>query len=149
MAPLVVLGCRVLPSAEGLRGALGRRVAEAAARWTPDRLVVTSGGRAWDGVAEATAMANELVRLGVDRADVVRELSSFNTWENALFTAKLLRARGIAEVALVTSEGHMPRAAFTFRRAGLQVVDTHPVAGGRRSLVGEAWERAKRVAWGG
>jgi uncharacterized SAM-binding protein YcdF (DUF218 family) len=47
---------------------------------------------------------------------------SINTRENALFTHKILAARSIDHVILVTSAIHMPRAAATFRKVGFDVV---------------------------
>lgn len=143
-APIVVLGCRPIVSEGRLVGALGRRVAAAASLWTNGRLVVASGGRAWDGVVEATAMAGELARLGVDPSVVVRELSSFSTRENALFTARWLRARGMGEITLVTSEDHLPRATRRFEDAGLRVVDALGAASRGPRVGRPLWPRVTR-----
>jgi uncharacterized SAM-binding protein YcdF (DUF218 family) len=44
---------------------------------------------------------------------------SRTTWENAAYSAPMLRADGIGKVLLVTSAWHMPRAMEAFRRAGV------------------------------
>lgn len=49
-----------------------------------------------------------------------RERRSLNTLENAIFTAEILRAAGITRVVIVTDALHMPRALWSFRRAGLR-----------------------------
>jgi uncharacterized SAM-binding protein YcdF (DUF218 family) len=47
---------------------------------------------------------------------------SANTYENAVYSARELRRRGIGSVILVTHAWHMRRAAGSFRAAGLDVV---------------------------
>jgi uncharacterized SAM-binding protein YcdF (DUF218 family) len=44
---------------------------------------------------------------------------SATTWENAAFSAVLLRADGIGAVQVVTHGWHMRRSLLAFRRAGL------------------------------
>jgi cyclophilin family peptidyl-prolyl cis-trans isomerase/uncharacterized SAM-binding protein YcdF (DUF218 family) len=126
---VVVLGCRIASDAgASLGGAAGRRAraAAAAARARGAAVVVAAGGRAWacPGGArrvEADALAEELVRAGVDRGAVVRERRSRNTRENARFAARMLADRGVTRAVLVTCAWHMPRAAALFRAEGLEV----------------------------
>ena len=47
---------------------------------------------------------------------------SRDTWENAAFSAPLLRAAGITRVFLVTHDWHMRRALVAFRHAGIDAV---------------------------
>lgn len=47
------------------------------------------------------------------------EDSSVDTWENAQFTAQILKARGIHSVYVVTQGWHMRRAMLAFHHAGL------------------------------
>jgi len=47
---------------------------------------------------------------------------SRDTWENAAFSAPLLRAAGISRVFLVTHDWHMRRALVAFRHAGIEAV---------------------------
>jgi len=49
------------------------------------------------------------------------EPASSDTHENAVYSARLLRAQGIDRVILVTSSAHMVRAAAEFTAAGLEV----------------------------
>ena len=49
------------------------------------------------------------------------EPKSRTTWENARFSAGILRAQGITSIYLVTHSWHMRRAVLAFRRAGLTV----------------------------
>ncbi|VXB29675.1 conserved hypothetical protein [Pseudomonas sp. 8AS] len=84
--------------------------------------VLISGGLHYgEPPSEAGLMAEVLQRdFGV--ATRWREERSRTTWENAQYTAELLREQGIRRVALVTQAAHMPRSRWCFERAGLQVV---------------------------
>ncbi len=83
--------------------------------------ILVSGGRIGTGLpSEAELMAKTLRdELGVP----VRwlETDSFNTYENAVNSAIILRKHGIENIALVTHGFHMPRALNIFRSTGLRV----------------------------
>jgi uncharacterized SAM-binding protein YcdF (DUF218 family) len=88
-------------------------------------LLVVSGGRQpWDEGQgpEAVAMLEFLTDLGVPEDRILLEGRSRNTYDNARETGELLAERGIERLILVTSAMHMPRAAATFRAAGMNVV---------------------------
>jgi uncharacterized SAM-binding protein YcdF (DUF218 family) len=51
-----------------------------------------------------------------------QEEASRTTWENAQFSARMLKADGIQRVVIVTQAWHMPRAVWSFEHAGLTVV---------------------------
>jgi uncharacterized SAM-binding protein YcdF (DUF218 family) len=120
---IVLLGCRI--EAGGRPGAAAQRRADAAARAWHDgvaKLVVASGGRRWREISEAEALAEALVGAGVAPDAIVRELCSLSTRENALYSARILRARGARRVAVVTCDWHLPRALVCFRAAGLDAI---------------------------
>jgi uncharacterized SAM-binding protein YcdF (DUF218 family) len=76
---------------------------------------------------EAAAMSATLSRsLGVDARWI--ENQSGDTFENARFSARLLRADGIHRIIVVTSASHEWRAAHEFMAAGFDVVPA-PVGG--------------------
>ena len=86
--------------------------------------VIASGGAVWPtsgrpGAAES--MRELLEALGVPNAAVVLENDSRTTRENAVHTARVATERGIADILLVTSPWHMPRAVAAFRAVGLRV----------------------------
>jgi uncharacterized SAM-binding protein YcdF (DUF218 family) len=120
---IVLLGCRIGPGGRPSEAAL-RRAAAAARAWHEQiaPLVVVSGGRRWAGVSEAEALGRELVRLGVEAEAIVPELCSLSTQENARYTARIVRARGLSRVAVVTCDWHLPRALVCFHGAGIDAL---------------------------
>jgi uncharacterized SAM-binding protein YcdF (DUF218 family) len=84
--------------------------------------VVVSGGPGPENVIIARAMRSELELEGVPSAAIITEERSTSTYENGLFSAVLLRARGIRKILLVTEAYHMLRAEKVFRKLGLEVV---------------------------
>jgi len=82
--------------------------------------VLASGGGPEDRLPEAYWMAEVLEEYGV--AQVMREAEARDTWENAVKSARLLEANGIGRVALVTHAFHMPRAQWSFEKAGIDFV---------------------------
>ena len=83
-----------------------------------------SGGTGWAGqseqMSEAQVAALALTYIGGPRLRW-QENQSRDTRENALFTAKLLKADGVTHIALVTHAWHMPRSIKQFEAAGLVV----------------------------
>jgi uncharacterized SAM-binding protein YcdF (DUF218 family) len=59
---------------------------------------------------------------GISAERLVLEPGSRNTFENAVFTRRILGARPGERWLLVTSSAHMPRAIGSFRKAGLDVM---------------------------
>ena len=85
-------------------------------------LVIVSGAALDGGQSEAAMMAAALERDGVPAAAIVTENQSETTRENAVYTARLLRTRGIDRFLLVTSALHMPRSMASFQNQGLNPV---------------------------
>jgi uncharacterized SAM-binding protein YcdF (DUF218 family) len=84
--------------------------------------VLTSGGLHYDTPpTEARLMADSLQD---DFGVPVRwqEGRSRTTWENAQFSAEVLLPQGIKRVVIVTQAWHMPRAVWSFKKAGFEVV---------------------------
>jgi uncharacterized SAM-binding protein YcdF (DUF218 family) len=76
--------------------------------------LLLSGGDPATNRAMAAMLANE---LGAPPRWV--EDASPTTWENAFYSAQILRGAGIGTVYVVTDGWHMRRALLAFRRAGL------------------------------
>jgi uncharacterized SAM-binding protein YcdF (DUF218 family) len=137
---VVVLGCRVPSTAHGQ---LHRR-AEVAARAYHElrpRCVVASGGRPWNGVAEASALRDYLLVEGVPDSAIVRELLSLTTLENAIYSSEILRAASLSRPLVVTSDWHVERALACFTACGM-----HPTARAAETPFHGTFATAKRRA---
>jgi uncharacterized SAM-binding protein YcdF (DUF218 family) len=102
-------------------------------------LLVTGGNGTPDGALQAKGLGMAQA-LREDFRTPVRwvETESADTRENALFSARILRAEGVTRILLVTHAMHMPRAVAAFERAGLQVVPapTAFYSRGHQSMLG-------------
>lgn len=88
-------------------------------------LIIATDGNSPLGAAQspAAATADLLVEWGIPRDAIAVEEESRNTYGNAVFTKKLLDARGISgPVLLVTSALHMERSVRLFESAGVEVI---------------------------
>ena len=83
--------------------------------------IVASGGMEHD-IVMADVMRQNLESEGIPGDMIWTEGASRSTYENALFTARLLRAKNIHRIVLVTEAYHMPRSAQCFRKQGLEVI---------------------------
>ena len=90
------------------------------ARETAKPVLVTGGAPA-GGVAEGRLMQAVLEREFGIPVRWVEDRSS-NTRENALYSARLLKAAGVERIFLVTHAWHLKRAIPEFQRAGLMVI---------------------------
>ncbi len=87
-----------------------------------DLPVLVSGGVLKSGTPP---IATTMARIMADEFRIAPrwvEGKSLDTWQNAQFSAEMLRADGITTVYLVTTSWHMPRSRLAFERAGLAVV---------------------------
>jgi len=79
-------------------------------------LIIVSGAALDGTVSEAQIMANNLRQQGVPTDAIIQEAESLTTYENALYTARILKEKGLDRVLVVTSALHMPRAMGVFRK---------------------------------
>ncbi|HEY1431203.1 MAG TPA: YdcF family protein [Stellaceae bacterium] len=113
---IVVLGCRG-------SGALKRRLQIGIRLFVNGAapLLVLSGGGSGP-LPEAERMRRAAIAYGVPQSALLIDSVSGNTFENARETAKLLKARGLGSVLLVSDRAHLMRAAVLFGLHGLRVV---------------------------
>ncbi len=111
------------------------------ARRYPEARIVFTGGEAAVmpiGSTEAEAARRLFAEIGFDPGRVSFEDASRNTWENAIYSKRLVSPKEGETWLLVTSAAHLPRAVGCFRRAGFPVtgvpVDYKTLATRSRSL---------------
>ena len=124
---------------EGLSQATALRTLEGARLYhlLGDATVILSGGLPGEdpeATPEGVVMRQALADLGVPRERIVVEMSSEDTYDQAVLVGGLLRQQGIEEFVLVTSPWHMRRAQAVFEGQGLSPIPS--VALGQRQ--GEA-----------
>lgn len=103
------------------------------------KLLLSSGYITWMSERNAPAedMAEILKMLGVPEEVLWLETESRNTYENALYTRRILEEQGIDQVILVTSALHMPRSVALFEKQGFEVIPA-PVD---YNITQVSWER--------
>lgn len=99
-------------------GAVHRRIDTAAALYQKEKapLIIVSGGANEGDISEARGMEHNLRNLGVPAEAIIREDHSTTTRENAIYTQRIIQARDIDSVLVVTSALHMPRSMGVFER---------------------------------
>ncbi len=80
-------------------------------------ILVSGGTLDWDQRATSPAqdMATLLEWMGVPPEAILVQGESANTYEDALFSAGILKEKGVKKILLVTSAWHMPRSIKTVR----------------------------------
>lgn len=86
------------------------------------KILVTggSGSLLYDYPAEAEYLKNALVANAVPEKDIIVEPLSRNTYENAIFSKKIIDSIQLKPpFLLITSALHMPRSSAVFKKAGI------------------------------
>lgn len=128
---IIVLGgalrAEALPAHQPSLNEAGERIVVAAllARLHPEARVLFTGGSGKplaQAAKEADVAGPLLERLGVAHERLVLERDSRTTWENAVFSRRMVKPQPGGTWLLLTSAWHMPRAVGCFRRAGWSVL---------------------------
>lgn len=99
--------------------------------------VLISGGAPFSPEPESEATAAWLRELGMKSKDILTEVRSRDTEENASYSLKICGEKGFKKPLLLTSAYHMPRSVLLFKKAGAADLTPFPVAkraGGPRYL---------------
>lgn len=118
---ILVLGARVNYKT-GFNPCLKARVNHGVKLWENQYapLIIMSGGDdIEDGANEADAMFQMARQAGVPESAVLREREAHSTYENLLFTRKIMQSKGLKSLLIVTENYHMPRAALIADDLGL------------------------------
>lgn len=89
------------------------------------KILLSGGNITWLGNRPSTPaeeMQEILLFMGVPQDALVLQTESQNTYEDALYSAEILRSEGIERIVLVTSAAHMPRSAALFEKQGIEVI---------------------------
>jgi uncharacterized SAM-binding protein YcdF (DUF218 family) len=97
--------------------------ADLARRFPQAKLVFTGGSASlFDDDREADVARTVMAQIGIDPGRVEFERNARNTYENALFSQRLVDPQPGEVWVMVTSAYHMPRAVGIFRQVGWTVV---------------------------
>ena len=79
-----------------------------------------SGNLFSDEIREGDLAKQLILELGVPEKDIILERESHNTYENAIFSKKLIEENKLKTLILVTSASHFRRAGATFKYQKLE-----------------------------
>jgi uncharacterized SAM-binding protein YcdF (DUF218 family) len=85
-------------------------------------VIMLTGGGGEGTRSEAQQMKDVLEVMGVSERDMLLENVSRTTYDNAVFSAQILKSRDIHRVLLVTSAYHMRRSQALFEAQGIEVI---------------------------
>lgn len=85
-------------------------------------LIVSGGDALHTGLSEAVVYQNALIAIGVNQSDIILEPNSMNTYQNAEFTSRIIKARHFDHVFLITSGMHVKRALLFFSQFGISAI---------------------------
>jgi len=97
--------------------------------------IIVSGGGIDPELPPESKLASQVLKEEFGCKVLATEDKSKNTWENALFTSRVLNTNEINKVALVTHAWHMPRALSAFKQNRVDVIAAPTIfSKGRKSL---------------
>lgn len=118
---LIVLGCRVRGYTPSLMLSARVRFAGEYLLTHPECKAILSGGQGADEmISEALCMKKLLIDMGVDEKRLFLEDKSKSTYENILFSKKIIRQNHLGSaVTIVTSDFHQLRSQYIAGKLGI------------------------------
>jgi uncharacterized SAM-binding protein YcdF (DUF218 family) len=118
---IIVLGARVMPDG-GLSTTLYYRVNAALDAYNAGlgEYIIACGARGDDEPAsEADTIAAYLIGRGVPPDVIIKDLNSYNTYENLINAKALMEERGLSTAIITTSNYHVQRALWLCESLGI------------------------------
>lgn len=84
-----------------------------------DKIIMSGGDDSEDGKNEASTMQDIAQKFQIPKNDILLENKSKSTFENIVFSSKLMKERNIKTVVIVTEPFHSPRAGLVAKKAAL------------------------------
>lgn len=99
-----------------------KKVIELAYNWwkkIPKAFVITSTGDNQNlGVSNSRIMADYAYKLGIPREKIIEEDKSMNTFQNLLYSARIVKKRHFSDPTLVTLDLHLRRTLAIAKKLG-------------------------------
>lgn len=143
---IVVIGCKPYARDGSVSAELSARVGKGVELYQRDfgELILFSGGNPFSDIPEALIMKS-LARM-VPKGDILLEIHSRSTRENAILSKRILLRHGIRDIILVTSPYHVPRALENFRDVLGAGFNVHAVSSDfALPIHSRIWKRAVEV----
>jgi len=87
-------------------------------RFPQSKLIMSTGDNQGLGIANSKVMAAFAMSLGIPQANIIEEDQSLNTYENLLYSMKIIERGGMKQPTLVTIDLYTRRAVATARKLG-------------------------------
>ena len=118
---LIGLSYALLPNAmpTSMTKAVLNKIITLNQKYPQTTLIVSTGDNQHLKVTNSAAMAEYLNKRGVPLAKIVEEDMSSNTYQNIVFSEKIIEAMHLKRPLLVTYDLHTKRAVATVKRLGL------------------------------
>ncbi len=113
------------------------------------KLVFTGGGENLITAVvrtEADDAAQFFSEMGIEPSRIIMENQSRNTYENGVFTARIVKPKPGERWVLITSAYHMPRSMGVFRQAGLNL-EPYPVDYNTTGRISDFLRPTRRLAY--
>jgi uncharacterized SAM-binding protein YcdF (DUF218 family) len=88
-------------------------------RFPRGKLIMSTGDNQWLGIPNSTVMAEYAVSLGIPRGNVIEEDQSLNTYENLIYSRKIIDREKFQQPTLVTLDLYTQRVVATAKKNGL------------------------------